>query len=494
MNSIEKILNDIGPSRSSIVAKKLTESDKISEVTARQRLSRAHDPIMKFPILLLPNRENFVYLKNQRKTEQFWDNFLKALRDTNSVYAAAIDALTNRGSTVEAAEFPVISGAPIALKKQVTSDIVIRNLSDAGIIEKYNDGEKEYISLTRLELMNNGIYNHKILRLTENIILDGLREWARKLGMASYDKITIRGDAEKRLVGPFMWDLTGPSYILPLRGEKSALGFLVADVFSQGILKEKDIKYFIRKTKILQASVKNIKFIPILVAEGFDSTALKYGKGAGAILASTTNIFGYSVAQSMKTLIQTLDKAAAIAIGNPDKLLRLLNDLSPIEGAAGNLRGILFELICVYLANIKASSVDHSVIATDPKTGRKAEIDVLRIVSKGECTAIECKGKAPGGTVDETEVKNWIDRLVIFRSHIKEQSRFRDAKITFEIWTTGTFSDKALELLNKEKNERTKNPIAWKDGSDVLKISKEGKEKGITEALKEHYFNHPLNS
>ncbi len=492
-NQILKILKSTGPTRSSVIVKKLGKYN-ISAATARQQISRAKDPIIKFPIQLLPKRESFVYLKDQRHTEQFWPNFHNAMRETNTVYASAIDGLINRGGMVETGEFSVISGAPIRLKKQVCVDMVIGNLIKSGVIEKEYYGEKEYISIIRDELFEPNINHCRTLRLAEDIILAGMHEWARNIGLASYNKILVRGDLKKPKVGQFMWDLTGPSYILGLCGKKSKQGFLVVDVFAQGIFKETDIKYFVKKVRLLQASVPNIRFIPILIAEGFDSSALKYGKGFGIMPASIKNIFGSQVAQSIQTLIQTLNKAAEIATGNPEKLVKLLEDLFKIEGAAGNLRGVLFELICVYLAKIDGGSVYHSVRAIDPKTGKQGEIDVLHVFEQTKCIAIECKGKGPGGIVNECEVRDWIKQLPVFRAYLNNQDRFRESVISFEIWTTGTFSKDAINLLKKEKSGRVKNLIDWKEGKDVLNISKKGKQKGITDALNQHYLKHPLAS
>ena len=502
-NQIIKILKSTGPTRSSVIVKKLVEGYNISAEAARQRVSRAKTPIMKFPTLLLPKNEKFIYLDQQYKSELFWKNFHNALRETNTIYALAIDGLINRGGIIEADEFAVISGAPLISQKQVCSDRVMDNLTDAGIIKKESDGKKEYISISCEELFLPNVNHCRTLRLTEGIILDGVREWARNLGLASYNKIVIRGDSEKREVGPFMWDLTGPSYILPVRGKKYEegtllgeyrQGSLVVDVFAQGVFKEKDIGYFVRKIKTLQRSLPNLRFMPILIAEGFDSQATNYGRREGIILATMNNIFGNDIAESMKMLIETLNNAAAVTAKNPEKLTKLLNQLLKIEGTTNNLRGVLFELICVYLAKHGGASVSYSVKATNPENGDTADIDILQVFGREKCTAIECKGKGPGGIVTLAEVQDWKRRLAIFLRHLNNREDFREASISFEIWTTGTFSPDALILLKKEKKLRITNPIDWKEGKDILDIAITCKEKGITDALKTHYLNHPLSS
>lgn len=107
-------------------------------------------------------------------------------------------------------------------------------------------------------------------------------------------------------------------------------------------------------------------------------------------------------------------------------------------------------------------------------------------------TGIECKSKQPGGVVSLEEVDNWVARIPTFRAHLASESRFREASITFELWTTGTFAADALAKLEAERPKRTRTPIAWRDGAAVAEIAKKSKEKAIREALDEHFLKHPL--
>ena len=334
--------------------------------------------------------------------------------------------------------------------------------------------------------------NFRPRMLAEGVILDGVREWARKLGLASYDSIAIRGESKPCQVGQFKFDLTGPSYLLPLRRGSSRNGFLVADVFAYGQMGRHSIQYFIRKIQMLRASSNSGDALPILVAERFTAGALRAGRVAGIVLATPTNLFGYKVGAAIQSLVGVLRNAAAIATANPGRLVDLIHDLAEIEGAAGNLRGVLFELITAYLARLDAVSVDIGITARDPDTGKMADIDVLQVRSRAECVGIECKARHPGGVVGEDEVQDWIRRIPIFRAHLVREQRFREAAISFEIWTTGVFSSGALALLEDEKKKRTKTPINWKDGMQVAEVAKRAKEKAIREALYEHFLRHPL--
>jgi Holliday junction resolvase len=172
-------------------------------------------------------------------------------------------------------------------------------------------------------------------------------------------------------------------------------------------------------------------------------------------------------------------------------MARLIDDLAEIEGAAGNLRGAMFELITAYLVRNDGGSVDVGLLARDPATGRVADIDVIR-VRKDEVTAFECKGKRPGGNVSIDEVEEWLSKIPTFRSHLARQERFREMRTNFELWTTGQFTEDALAKLKLEKQRRVKNTIDWKDGAAVADIAKRSREKKIKEALFEHFLHHPL--
>jgi hypothetical protein len=493
MDELGQLLGTLGPTRSSTLATELQERFGLEAAAARKRVSRSTAPVFKFPIPLLPKRESFLYLLKDRNTERFWINFQRDLRATGSVYGAAIDGVSARGGSVRREDFAVISGAPIAQKGQVAADRVAERLLAAGFLHEINSENENLLMIAPpIGVLGSG-NGLRARSIAETVILDGVREWARKLGLASYNSIAIRGDAKPRQVGPFVWDLSGPSYLLPLQRAESQPGFFVADAFADGILDEYQIQYFIRKARMLKACLKGAGVLPVLVAEGFTGPALTLGHKAGVILATPQTLFGRRVGAAIRTLVDTLQNAAAIASSNPDKLVQLIQDLNEIEGAAGNLRGVLFNLMAAHLARRDAASIDIGVRAWDETTGKSADIDILKITNQAaSCVAIECKGKQPGGIVTAEEVDNWLKRIPTFRAHFQRHQYLREAKATFELWTSGTFSSDAITLLTEQKAVRTKAAIDWKDGQQVLALSNASKEKAITDALFEHFLRHPL--
>jgi len=184
-NPIEKALADLGPARTERLVGVLTDSLQISPQAARQRLSRARTPVERYPARLLPKREAFYYLRSQRNTEVYWDNLMRDLRETGAVYACAIDGLRARGGVVPVVEFAVVSGAPVALKKQVPSDGVADKLVDLGVMEERNIKALGYCYVGKPAAVIQPLEASNIIarRRTESVMLDGLREWVRKNGV-----------------------------------------------------------------------------------------------------------------------------------------------------------------------------------------------------------------------------------------------------------------------------------------------------------------------
>lgn len=493
MTRISDFLAKHGPSRSSLIVEALVAAGSKSEA-ARQRVARVAKPIRKFPIPMLPKREAFLYFEKDRNTERFWQNFIRDLRATSSVFAAALDGMIARGGRIPATEFAVISGATVTPQKgQLPSETVAKRLIAAGFISEVYDADDGRCFELTPSLAYGSPVGMRARDLTERIVLDGMREWSRKIGLASYNSIRIRGDEDLKAIGPFAFDFAGPSYLLPLQGPGIKPGFVVADVFAEGILTVHEIQFFIRKARMLKSMLKDAGVLSIIVAEGFTGEAMTAGHAAGVMLATPKDLFGKRVGAAIASLCEVLKDAAKYASSSPERLTMLLENLFDIEGRSRNLRGVLFELVVGYLARRSATSIDMNLTAKDPRTGKTAEIDVQAITHQASAViAIECKGKEPGGKLSRTEVEIWLQKIATIRGHYAVHSTLREAEHRFEIWTSGEIEADALKLLQEEKARRVKSPIDWKDGDAVLALAKAGKEKGIADALNQHFFRHPF--
>ena len=473
----------------------MTQSLKISHAAARQRLSRARTPVERYPGSLLPKREAFFYLKSQRNSELYWGNLLRDLRETGTVYACAIDGLDARGGIVPVDEFAVVSGAPIALKKQVPSVGVAEKLIALGVMK-----EAELTGLGRCYVANPyaimqplGPSHLRARRLTEGVMLDGLRQWAWKNGIGSPNTIAIRGENHALMVGQFKWDLTGPSYLLPIRRASIPNGFVVADVFTEGQLEVHRIRYFIRKVQTYEKTSNSGALFPILMAERFSGEALTEGHKVGLMLTTPKNLFGRHVADALADLMKALRNAAAIAAVDGDRLYKLLDQLSEIEGRAGNMRGIMFELIAAHIAKREiGGSIDFGVLHTHRGSGKQADLDVVCVTDQNAVHVIECKGKSPGGTVSLEEVADWLGKLPIVQDYLASREHLCERNQTYAFWTTGAFEVDALDKLKSEQAHRTRRPIVWKDGAAVRELASKFKLKTIGDALDQHFTKHPL--
>lgn len=211
MTTVAQYLSEHGPSRSSRIVEALVASGIAAEA-ARQRVSRAKPPIRSFPVPLLPKREAFLYLEKDRNGERFWHNFLRDLRETNSITAAAIDGIIARGGIIPAEQFAVVSGATVRpMTGQVPADTVASRLIKSDFLKESHDPEYGRCFHTAPNLAMGTLAAMRTRDITERVLLDGLREWCRKVGLASYNAIRIRGDEDLKPIGPFAFDLAGPT-------------------------------------------------------------------------------------------------------------------------------------------------------------------------------------------------------------------------------------------------------------------------------------------
>ena len=108
---IISLLRINGPMLSSKIKENLMKDGCTDEV-ARQRISRIAKQTKKLSINFFPKRNSFLYLDGQENTSQYFENLIKALKETNSVHYYAIVALAAWGGKVSIEKFKVLSGAP----------------------------------------------------------------------------------------------------------------------------------------------------------------------------------------------------------------------------------------------------------------------------------------------------------------------------------------------------------------------------------------------
>ncbi len=332
---------------SSDVVSLLIESG-LTPAAARQRVSRATGAVRRLRVAL-PNRTTFLYLEDQYRTEEFWTRLITTFDKTNSVYGVAFHSLAVRGGRVPREQFHIVSGSPKRLTGHIGSETVLKQLQRIGLIG-FDD---EMVRILPEEVSSVQTAVQVRARLSaERILLDGLAEWLRKLGLASFHKVRVRTDKDQPVFGQFEWDLCAPSYVQPLSRfralGKPDPGFVVADVMLVDEVSKQQIAYFLNKCTVMR-SLRNTKpFLALLVADGFERQAWNLGRQKGLLITTPGQLFGNDVARALRDLVGVLANAAASAVKKPDLIADLIEKLGKIEGAAINVRGALFELIVAH--------------------------------------------------------------------------------------------------------------------------------------------------
>jgi hypothetical protein len=500
LNPVEDVLRRRGPCESSRIAEAMSQRG-VAKATARKRISRAKPPVRRLLDIRLPRNEAFLYLDEQFKSERFWHNLLRALDDSRSVYGLAVRSLEARGGCVPKRLFPTVSGSPYRLVGHLSYEAVLSRLLKIELLEeRFDPGVGDCIALNENAQIEtapgNSLYAR---RIAEEALIIATKEWLRRLGLASYDKVNIRQDpgATPPRVGQFHWDITAPVYaspfVTPRKTGAPLPGFFAADVILGRQLGESDIRYFLHKSLAHRSQKQQRPLMTMLLAEWFSREALRLGKSRGLLLCTPASLFGEDVADALRQLIGTLQNAAAAAAKNPETLLDLFSRLGRVEGLASSLRGPFFEMIVGHAVRERdGHTIDIRKVIEDPNTGNIAEIDVFRVKGRQETWCYECKGKEPGGVVELNDVEDWFSRQIPrMRGWISAESRFAGSQVGFEFWTTGTFSKDAAAYLARQRPKKFK--LAWKDGKAVRAYIAAAKLRPIVRFLDDYYLKKPLS-
>lgn len=491
--SVKQILIDLGPTLSSEVRKEL-EKHGISAVAARKRIERAKGTIKHLEGITFPHNEQFLYIEDQVAAPVFRSSLLKAFDQTNSCYGMAINSLEARKGVILKKDFGIISGSPINVKGHLSSKSVLENLTDLRMVECSGLSVGECVHLSNQDSETIDVKSFKARLKIEKIILDGFKEWVKKLGIVSYQKVSIRGDANRDNFGSFEWDINAPSYTHPfVRFDKSGSpkpGFLVGDVIWSSIDKENHIKYFLNKCRIIRNNNKNRPFIAFLIAKRFAKDAFNRGRREGLIFTTPENLFGKGVSEGLSNVFELFSNDAVGQDKLPDRIGEIFKKLESFKSIIGNLRGKLFEMIVGDSVNRAGYTVEIGLNITDPKSRKNAEIDVLaESGNHKKVTVYECKGNLEDYEIGESIVRKWVTiSIPRINSWLNiNPGRYDQAdQKRFEFWTTGKFHIDAINYL-KGMKKKSKHSISWKDRKDILSYIKKSGSNDSIKVINQYY-------
>ena len=463
---------------------------------------RANGPVKRLQGLVFPRGVRFLYHESTFNSRAYWEALIRDIGEAGPAYGPAIGALAARGGIVPLAHFDIISGAPVLQRGQIASATVLERLLAVRLAEQCDiPGIGPCVALAA-----NGYFDRiseavlKAQLLTEKILLLAVKDWARKLGMASYDKVALRADdgSDPPKVGTFHWDLAGPSYLSAMTRRdasgKPKPGFLVCDALVGNAVDEVAITAFVRKCQLLGYLRRVPPVLPLLIADRFTREAFRLGRSHRIMMATPGYLFGREVAQGLASLLVTLSKAAAVAAKNPEVVGELFDKLSSIEGAASNLRGALFEMLVGHCVQKREDGlIDIGKRLVDKATGKEADVDVFRVKEHREVWCYECKGHQPTEIVGLPTVQHWLtDRVPVMHGALKSEERFQGCEFHYEYWTCGGFAPDAVAFLEAAASKTKRYRIVWRDGHSVRQYAAGIRPSTVLKVLDEHYFKHPL--
>lgn len=493
---VESVLKAMGPSLSSEVAAELARRARIAPAAARQRLSRAGGNVRRLSGVPFPRNARFIYLEQQFGSPQYWNGLAVALMASNSALGYAIAALRQCGGMIPARQFPIVCGAPVRQLKHLAPETILQRLSEAGLVKTIVvPALGECIALVQEEqFYQTGAAEMRARLITENILLAAVRDWLRKLGIASYNLVATREADPLPKVGTFVWDLSAPSYLGHMvrysKDGETKPGFVVCDVNLTERMTLAGVAPFIRKCTMLRA-LRNVgPCMQILVAERFDNEAFGALRGAGIIAATPASLFGTEIADALHDLTSVLVNAA-YSLFDAEKLEELFSTLGKIEGASYQLRGTLFEYMVADAAK-RTGLGDVWMNRNFKVAGKgKAEVDVLAIRANHSVTAIECKGYSPRATIPDDLFKRWLQHNVpIAYAAIRDHPDWKNLPVTFEFWTTAPISADAFALFEKAQAElkETRYSIVLRGPIDVFRACLDSGEQTLITAFEKHFM------
>lgn len=489
-----------GPQMSGVVAAALAEVHGITSAAARKRIQRRSSSVRALD-LQFPRGTQFLYVESQYGSPRFWKNLAEALVVSNGAYARAIWALSARGGVIPLAHFASAAGASSG-GRQLSGETVYGRLVSAGLLQELDvPGLGPCVAFAKGEAYVDELVPPVRARMiTETVLLQSVMEWAAKLGLGSFHSFKLRSHVPGAApaVASFEWDLSAPSFLGPLatwtNADKPKPGFLVVDVLLTDVVCPDDVRPFIYKCISLRQLHGVGRCLQFFVAHRYAKDALDMIRRAGVVPATPESLFGTDVALALMELTRTLTEAATRAV-DLERFAELFGRLGKVEGAAGTLRGALFEFVVAEVVRRTLPNVDITMNKIYRVGGKDvAEVDVRAIVKDREIRFIECKGLLPGNQLSDKEVDDWLTkRIPLVRRLTLDNPEFQRLTLKFEMWLTGELSPEAkMKIAAAQQVDPRKYTIEVIYAGDLERMVREINDVSLQKVVKQHFLQHPL--
>lgn len=498
---IAALLATNGPMTSGALASALAANLSITPAAARKRIERRTPPVRSVK-LVLPRGAQFLYLESQYGSPKFWDRLAEALMDGNGAYARAIRALTARGGIIPASHFAAAAGASSG-QRQIPGDEVIKRLVDAELLQIVEmPGLGPCVAFARGEpYLDDRFPKMRARLIAERVLLQSIQEWAARLGFGSFHsfKLRVSETGSPPAVGQFNWDLTAPSFLGPLTNwsdpAKPKPGFLVVDVLLTEVVDTADVSPFLYKCTSLRQFRGVGRCMQFFVANRYSKEALNAIRRAGIVPATPEALFGTEVAKALLTLLRTLSEAADKAV-DPILFSELFERLSKAEGAAGTLRGALFEYVVADVVRQLEPPADITMNRIYREGGKDvAEVDVLLIVKNRYIRFIECKGILPGNLLSDEEVEKWLNkRIPVVLAQTRKDNILSKLEHRLELWVTGELTTEAKSMIEAAQTlaDLKGHSIRVFNAADIDQQVSLVKDPSLRKVVDQHFLQAPM--
>jgi len=484
VTKIEKILANNGPMLSGKLGE-LLQTEQVSSDAARKQISRANGRVKRKGGFFI-NKQYFLYLYSQENTNEFYENLLLALKSSARRLYHVIHAITQNKGFMSEAELANYSCSPVKnLMGHKRIDTIMAHLIELNFI--IHDPENKLYKLNKqvFDSEQLDIQKSKAIEVARSFIIDQFIDWARKIGLSSYNTGQANGEFAK-----FQWAYTSPSYAgtMPIASKGKLLpGFIIADIFIQSKASEDDISFFLDKLAIIRAIKGLPRFIPFLIIDSASDEALAILKKQGVVVGFLDKLFGKGYSKMMQDLVTAVSNAGAILKKNPDQFFQLLAKIKAlVEGKTNNLRGDLFEMAVGYYFSKTAQSID---------VGKKIWIETLLreldVFAKYEekVVIIECKSsKTP---MTEEEAQKWCSKVTLLRQWLVSSDAYYDKRHVFELWSLGGFEENAKNTLEKASKAKKYNFIYF-GKEEILARARQSNDQKFLKILNEYFIKEPI--
>lgn len=483
MTSIKSIIISKGPILTTRLIEELKlAGSKLSDDAIRKQLSRFNDDDIYKLKGYFAHRQTLFYFKDDFYDEVFTDGLREALKTDAKQYHYLVTALEFHHGTLPKEQFPAYGVNPVGdIKGHMSIRSAIEKLASLQLA--YDDGIVIAINQQRTNIVANK-RRAMAVQLVKDVLLLQFNDWARKLSIISYDSSSFYEQ-----FGNFCFAFVAPSYVSTITtwSNESTLkpGFVVADILIGNTVTADHVEFFIKKVEILKAQKNTLKFLPFLIVDNLDPSALNALRSSGIIIGKVNQLFGEEYTNLINALINTVVNAGAVLKKNPEQFIDLLTKLKAlVSGKTNNLRGDLFEMaVGYYHSKMGCATLDIGKLITHEHVQR--EMDVYALYSN-KLVVAECKGY--NYPMSKADLEIWLtEKIPVIRKWILDQPSLSDKKIHFQYWCTGGFTEDALPFIAKMEATK-KYTVEFFDAKKIIQTSALAKSKKFNDIMNEYFI------